>query len=158
MTKQSLLCRESVLCLKAKGVMRPAVLPLQEQGGFDMAGMIQIYCGDGKGKTTAAIEQALRCAGSGKNVLIMQLMKPEDSSERMMLRQCDNITLWDAFPDAKFSFQMTTRERQKAALWYTDQFRKMTEIVQHGYQMLVLDELTSCVTCALFRHRFRFPF
>ena len=37
-----------------------------------MAGLIHIYCGDGKGKTTAAVGLAVRAAGSGKKVLLLQ--------------------------------------------------------------------------------------
>ncbi|MFR6496163.1 MAG: cob(I)yrinic acid a,c-diamide adenosyltransferase [Ruminococcus sp.] len=48
----------------------------------------------------------------------------------------------------KFSFRMTDAEKQAAAEWYTAQFRKIAETVQHGaYAMLVLDELLSCITC-----------
>ena len=32
-------------------------------------GLVHIYCGDGKGKTTAAIGLSIRAAGSGKNVI-----------------------------------------------------------------------------------------
>ena len=36
--------------------------------------MIHIYCGDGKGKTTAAVGLAVRCAGAGGTVLFYQFM------------------------------------------------------------------------------------
>jgi len=38
-------------------------------------GYIQIYTGNGKGKTTAALGQALRAAGSGLKTFIVQFMK-----------------------------------------------------------------------------------
>ena len=41
-------------------------------------GLIHIYCGDGKGKTTAAIGLAVRAAGRGKKVLISRFLKTED--------------------------------------------------------------------------------
>ena len=40
-----------------------------------MSGLVHIYCGDGKGKTTAAMGLAVRCAGWQKRVLVAQLMK-----------------------------------------------------------------------------------
>ena len=46
-----------------------------------MSGLIHIYCGDGKGKTTAAMGLAIRAAGSGRRVLILQFLKDGRSSE-----------------------------------------------------------------------------
>ena len=48
-------------------------------------GLTHIYCGDGKGKTTAAIGLAIRAAGSGKKVLIARFLKNEASGELPLL-------------------------------------------------------------------------
>ena len=47
----------------------------------EQQGLIQIYYGDGKGKTTAAFGLAFRCAGWGKKVVIAQFLKSGASGE-----------------------------------------------------------------------------
>ena len=52
-----------------------------------MKGYIQIYTGNGKGKTTAALGLTLRAAGAGKKVFFAQFVKGQVSSEVKALRQ-----------------------------------------------------------------------
>ena len=44
-------------------------------------GKLQIYCGNGKGKTTAAIGQAIREASKGRSVFIVQFLKGKQEEE-----------------------------------------------------------------------------
>lgn len=53
--------------------------------------MIHIYCGDGKGKTTAAVGLCVRAAGAGKRVLFVQFFKNGVSSEVRVLQKIDNV-------------------------------------------------------------------
>ena len=46
------------------------------------AGLVHIYTGDGKGKTTASIGLAVRAAGQGLNVLFVQFFKEDKVAER----------------------------------------------------------------------------
>lgn len=55
--------------------------------------MIQVYTGDGKGKTTASLGLAIRAAGAGKKVYIGQFIKGRQYSELKSLRKIKNITL-----------------------------------------------------------------
>lgn len=50
-------------------------------------GYIQVYTGNGKGKTTAAIGLAIRALGAGMNVLLLQFMKSKSYSEHNILPQ-----------------------------------------------------------------------
>ena len=58
-----------------------------------MAGLTHIYCGDGKGKTTAALGLAVRCAGSGRRVLLLQFFKDGKSSEFAALARVPGVTV-----------------------------------------------------------------
>lgn len=49
--------------------------------------MIQIYTGDGKGKTTAALGLALRAVGANKKVVLIQFMKKPDFSEHKAIKK-----------------------------------------------------------------------
>ena len=55
--------------------------------------MIQVYTGNGKGKTTAAIGLAIRALGAGHCVFMMQFMKGLAYSEQDILREMSNMTL-----------------------------------------------------------------
>ena len=52
-------------------------------------GYIHLHCGDGKGKTTAAVGLAVRAAGQGIRVVFTQFLKDESSGERAVLRAID---------------------------------------------------------------------
>lgn len=56
-----------------------------------MPGLIHIYCGDVKGKTTALLGLALRAAGSGKKVLLLQFFKDGKSAEFASLAHVPGI-------------------------------------------------------------------
>ena len=100
--------------------------------------MIHIYCGDGKGKTTAAVGLAVRCAGAGGTVLFYQFMKPETSSERIALQQIHGITVLSGYSIHQFSFRMTPEEKAEAAIGYQKQWQSLLEQVnQTTYQMLI---------------------
>lgn len=78
-------------------------------------GLVHIYCGDGKGKTTCAFGLALRCAGTGARVRIAQFLKSGDSGEVTAMQQFDNVELLRAKQGTKFTFQMNAAEKAQAA-------------------------------------------
>ena len=57
-----------------------------------MKAYVQVYTGDGKGKTTASLGLALRAAGAGLKVYIGQFLKKGDYSEIKALKKFENIT------------------------------------------------------------------
>ena len=83
-----------------------------------MAGLIHIYCGDGKGKTTAALGLALRAAGSGKRVLLLQFFKDGKSSEFSALEAVKGIEVIPQTRRFGFSWTLTDSEKAEAAAYY----------------------------------------
>ena len=117
-------------------------------------GLVQIYTGDGKGKTTAAFGLALRAAGQGNKVLIYQFLKPSslDIGERFALQlgavriRVESLdTPWDmakSFEDPKQVAQA------KAAI-----SKALEKIAETGekkfYDVLILDEIIFCLSKGL---------
>lgn len=111
-----------------------------------MTGLIHIYCGDGKGKTTAAIGQAVRAAGRGKKVLAARFLKTDDSGEVSVLQNISGITVIPCDRTFGFVFRMKEEEKAEAAQYFTERFRKsIRQAIDGGCDMLILDEImASC--------------
>lgn len=105
-------------------------------------GLIHIYCGDGKGKTTCAIGLSVRAAGYGMKVLIARFLKSENSSELKALEQIDNIDVLPAQKKFGWSFQMTAEEKAKAKEVSSELMTLAFKTAITGnYDMLVMDEI-----------------
>ena len=106
-----------------------------------MTGLIHLYWGDGKGKTSAALGLALRAAGAGMKVLFVQFLKDGSSPEMALLDRLGMETA--CCPDIrKFVFQMTEEERRQAGAEYShllsSALRRCRAV---GFGLLVLDEI-----------------
>ena len=102
-------------------------------------GLIQVYTGDGKGKTTAALGLALRAAGRNMKVLIVQFMKKWDYGELHSVKLIPNITL-ETFGTKEFVYKGKAKkidyeEAEKA-------FSFGIKGMQSGnYDIVIFDEL-----------------
>ena len=104
-------------------------------------GLVHIYCGNGKGKTTTGMGLCTRAAGYGLQVLFFQFLKDNSSNERKILEAVDNITWIDGLDQEKFSFQMTEEEKAERRVFYGEQLKRVTkEAVDGDYDVLFLDE------------------
>lgn len=113
-------------------------------------GLIHIYCGDGKGKTTTGMGLCVRAAGFGYRVLIYQFMKDNSTSERNFLSLSENITILDGLPQEKFSFQMTPEEKAQRKAYYEEQLRTVThKAAAEKYDVLFLDETIYTIRAGL---------
>ena len=112
--------------------------------------MLHIYCGAGKGKTTAAMGLALRAAGRGKRVVIAQFLKGSDSGERYALAHVPGVELLPVPERVTFSFRMNEAERNDAARRFLNLCEQCRERLCSGAaELLVLDEACAAVNTEL---------
>lgn len=111
-------------------------------------GLIHIYCGNGKGKTTCAFGLALRCAGTGQQVRMVQFLKSGTTGEVEAMRHLPNVEILRAKQGTKFTFQMNEAERIQAKhdhMTLLDQAFSDAE----GLRMLVLDEIMAACSSGM---------
>ncbi|MEI7885657.1 MAG: cob(I)yrinic acid a,c-diamide adenosyltransferase [Clostridia bacterium] len=109
-------------------------------------GLIHIYHGDGKGKTSAAIGLALRAAGHSMKVLLVQFLKAMDSGEIKMLEEIPCIEVLRGAESKKFFWQMTVAEKELAKNAAALEFQQLIKKIHYGtYQLLILDEVLDAV-------------
>lgn len=107
-------------------------------------GRIHIYYGYGKGKTTAAVGQVIRAAGSGLQVLVFQFMKDNSSSERNILEQIPNITCLPGRDRIRFINQMNGEQKAELRHYNTKALDEIVKFCSH-FDVLFLDEILCAV-------------
>ena len=102
-------------------------------------GYIQLYTGDGKGKTTAALGLALRAAGHGLFTYIAQFMKGQSYGELTAVRLIPEIKI-EQFGKATFiHVDKVSAEDKKMANAGLE--AAMQAMLSHQYQLIILDEI-----------------
>jgi cob(I)alamin adenosyltransferase len=117
-------------------------------------GLVQIYTGDGKGKTTAAFGLALRAAGQGNKVLVFQFLKPPslDVGERFALQLgAARIRVealeetWDMAKSLDDAQDVANTQAAIASI-----LGRLAETARKRfYDVLILDEIVFCLSKGL---------
>lgn len=104
--------------------------------------MIHIYCGDGKGKTTAAVGLAVRMAGFGGRVLLGQFFKDGSSHEISVLKAIPGVTVRHCKTIPGRYIRLNPEQREQVRQDYTAYLLGLLED-SRDYDLLVLDEVIS---------------
>ena len=96
-------------------------------------GLVHIYCGDGKGKTSAAVGLAVRAAGCGKRVVIARFLKtiPE-------------VTLIPCRKTFGFVRSMDEETKRECAAYHRELFGEAVKLAEHA-DLVVFDEIMAAV-------------
>jgi len=119
-------------------------------------GLVEIYTGDGKGKTTAAFGLGLRAAGQGNKVLIYQFLKPAslDVGERFALK-LGAVRVRVESLDVEWNMKGSAKDEEKVSevrAAIADVLERIGETAEKRfYDVIILDEIVYCVSQGLAR-------
>lgn len=128
-------------------------------------GYVQVYTGNGKGKTTAALGITMRASGAGKKIAFIQFMKALGYSEQKVLPTLPGVT-WKTLGKPFFIAKAGSISEEDLAQYggacvvfeeghppeeyvkmISDGFAETREMIRSGdYDMVVLDE----INCAMY--------
>lgn len=106
---------------------------------------LQIYTGNGKGKTTAAIGQAVRAAGAGLRTLIVMFMKEFPYHELKALRHLSEWITVEQYGNDEFVFRKQPPSERDIATARQALERARTAMERREYDIIILDEICVAV-------------
>jgi cob(I)alamin adenosyltransferase len=109
------------------------------EGAQEEKGVLIVYTGAGKGKTTAAIGMALRCLGHGMKVAVVQFIKGaiDTAEERSLKSFGDRVT----FLRMGEGYTWETQDRERDARFARQAWETACEFLRDpSYAMVILDE------------------
>ncbi len=104
--------------------------------------LIHIYCGDGKGKTTASVGLAIRALGSNMKVVFCQFFKNGNSCEINALQTFENLIYKKSDKDFPFFSVMTDGQKSQAKDHFSALFNEVIS-VSNECDMIIFDEIIS---------------
>ena len=111
-------------------------------------GYTQVYTGDGKGKTTAAIGLSIRAAGAGLKVFIAQFIKMGDYSEIKALKRYSDMITVEQFGLGHFTNRKPAPEDIQAARKGLARVRSV--MASDEYNIIIMEEVNVAAKLGLF--------
>ncbi|MBX9658247.1 MAG: cob(I)yrinic acid a,c-diamide adenosyltransferase [Nitrospiraceae bacterium] len=124
---------------KAKMERLKASVDRRIEAAQEEKGLLMIYTGAGKGKTTAALGMALRCIGHGMKVAVVQFIKGaiDTAEERALKSFGDRVT----FLRMGEGYTWETQDRERDTKFAQEAWETVCEFLRDpSYAMVVLDE------------------
>ncbi len=105
-------------------------------------GLIQVYTGNGKGKTTAAIGLTVRALGRGLKVAFLQLFKADKTSgEHFFFREIKSNLTYTCFGEGEFIINRLPNEAEKTLA--KDNWLNISQIIYgKKHDLIIIDEIS----------------
>ncbi|MCI9530387.1 MAG: cob(I)yrinic acid a,c-diamide adenosyltransferase [Lachnospiraceae bacterium] len=112
---------------------------------------VTVYCGEGKGKTAAALGYAIQAASHGESVIIIQFLKGKKSGEMEFLRRMEpEIKVFSFTRLGKNFAELSEEERQEEGMNIRNGFNFAKKVLVTGEcSLLVLDDFLSLLNNGL---------
>jgi len=117
----------------------------------EFKGLVEVYTGDGKGKTTAALGLAFRAAGHGFRSYIGQFLKGQSSGELQAARKLQPLVTIEQFGRKKF-IKVTENFEEEDYRLAAEGLKKCLKAMLGGeYQIVILDEINVALNLGLIK-------
>jgi cob(I)alamin adenosyltransferase len=110
-----------------------------------MIGYVQVYTGNGKGKTTAALGLALRAAGHGFKTYMAQFLKGQPTGEIEAAKRLDPLIRIEQFGREGFITVKDGPEDEDVSRAKAGLARALEAMLSGDYQIVILDEVNTAV-------------
>ena len=116
-----------------------------------MKGRVEVYCGQGKGKTSSALGHCIKAAGQGKQVIIVQFLKGKDTEEISFIRRLEPEIQLFSFEKYEQHYMDLTPEQKKEQEHFIGNGLCYTKMVIDTRQcdVFVLDEVLGLLDLGL---------
>ncbi len=129
------------------GMMLQTSINIIRMKGQKMDGSIQVYYGNGRGKTTAALGLGIRAAGVGKQVIMVQFLKKKHSDTLDFLKKLEPELQIFRFEKAACGYSdLSPKEKQEQMLNIKNALGYSRKVLDTGQcDLLILDEIFGLV-------------
>lgn len=110
-------------------------------------GFIRYFCGEGKGKTSAAVGEAIKAAGAGKTVVIIQFLKGKETGSYELLNSLEPQIKLFSFEKSEMSFRdLSEQERAEELQNIKNGVNYARKVLSTGEcDLVVLDEFLGLI-------------
>lgn len=111
-------------------------------------GLVQVYTGEGKGKTTAAIGQGIRAYGNGLKVYMLQFLKGGKTGELNTIAELgDNFKIFRFEKPKDFTWNLTDEEKEELRLEIREGYNFILDVIKENKcDLLIIDEIMAVLS------------